>query len=453
MDKLLIRGGRALHGEVPVSGAKNAALPELCAALLTAEPVVLHNVPRLKDIATMLALIRNMGAAVDRIEDPDCSRPDAKGVVRIVADQLQHTEAPYDLVKTMRASVLALGPLLARFGEAKVSLPGGCAIGSRPVDQHIKGLTAMGADIVVEHGYMVARLPEGRSRLRGARITTDMVTVTGTENLLMAATLAEGETILENAAQEPEIADLAEMLIRMGAKIEGHGTACIRIQGVERLHGCEHQVVADRIEAGTFLCAVAATGGEAFLRHGRIDHLGAVVDKLRDAGVEVQAAEDGIHVKSPGASQLRAQSFHTTEYPGFPTDMQAQFMALNAVAQGRSTVAETIFENRFMHVSELARLGARIQTTDSRQAVIEGLSEAAAGGLDNCEDNTSRAQSAQRLSGATVMATDLRASASLVIAGLVASGETVVDRIYHLDRGYDCMEAKLRGLGADVERI
>ncbi|MDA8445509.1 UDP-N-acetylglucosamine 1-carboxyvinyltransferase [Paracidovorax valerianellae] len=425
MDKLLIRGGRALHGEVLVSGAKNAALPELCAALLAAEPVTLLNVPQLQDVATMLKLIRNMGVAAERSDD---------GTVRIDASALSTPEAPYELVKTMRASVLALGPLLARFGEATVSLPGGCAIGSRPVDQHIKGLTAMGAEILVEHGYMIAKLPAGRTRLTGARITTDMVTVTGTENFLMAATLAEGETVLENAAQEPEISDLAEMLIAMGARIEGHGTSRIRIQGVERLHGATHRVVADRIEAGTFLCAVAATGGEALLRHGRADHLDAVIEKLREAGVQIQAEADGIRVKSAGAAHLRAQGFRTTEYPGFPTDMQAQFMALNVVAQGTATVTETIFENRFMHVDELARLGARIQT-DGKVAVIEGLGSAAG-----------------RLSGATVMATDLRASASLVIAGLVADGETVVDRIYHLDRGYDCMEAKLRGLGADIER-
>jgi UDP-N-acetylglucosamine 1-carboxyvinyltransferase len=426
MDKLLVRGGRPLRGEVLVSGAKNAALPELCAALLTAEPVTLLNVPRLQDVATMLKLIRNMGVVAERSED---------GTVRIDASRLTTPEAPYELVKTMRASVLALGPLLARFGEATVSLPGGCAIGSRPVDQHIKGLQAMGAEIAVEHGYMLARLPAGRTRLKGARITTDMITVTGTENLLMAATLAEGETVLENAAQEPEVTDLAEMLIAMGAKIEGHGTSRIRIQGVERLHGCTHRVVADRIEAGTFLCAVAATGGEALLRHGRADHLDAVIDKLREAGARVEAVEDGIRIESPGAAQLKAQSFRTTEYPGFPTDMQAQFMALNIVAQGTATVTETIFENRFMHVNELLRLGAKIQT-DGKVAVIEGLGSASG-----------------RLSGATVMATDLRASASLVIAGLVAQGETVVDRIYHLDRGYDCMEAKLRGLGADIERI
>ena len=398
MDKLLIRGGRALHGEVTVSGAKNAALPELCAALLSSEPVTLRNVPRLQDVATMLKLIRNMGVGAEH---------DDSGTVRIHAGSLSNPEAPYELVKTMRASVLALGPLLARFGQARVSLPGGCAIDSRPVDQHIKGLQAMGAEIVVENGYMHACLPGHLKRLQGARITTDMVTVTGTENFLMAAVLAEGETVLENAAMEPEIGDLAEMLIKMGARIEGHGTSRIVIQGVGRLSGCEHQVVADRIEAGTFLCAVAATGGEALLRNGRADHLGAVIDKLK------------------------AQSFRTTEYPGFPTDMQAQFMALNLVAEGCSMVTETIFENRFMHVDEMLRLGAQI-TTDGRVATITG---------------------SQSLSGAAVMATDLRASASLVIAGLVAKGETLVDRIYHLDRGYDRMEDKLRGLGADIERV
>lgn len=420
MDKLLIRGGRPLHGEVRISGAKNAALPELCASLLTAQPVTLRNVPRLQDVATMLKLIRNMGVSAQVQDD---------GTVHIDAGPLNTPEAPYELVKTMRASVLALGPLLARFGEATVSLPGGCAIGSRPVDQHIKGLTAMGAEIVVEHGYMLAKLPKGRTRLKGARITTDMVTVTGTENFLMAAALAEGETILENAAQEPEIPDLAEMLIKMGAKIEGHGTSRIRIQGVDALHGCDHQVVADRIETGTFLCAVAATGGDVVLKHGRADHLDAVIEKLREAGATVTALEGGIRVQSQG--RLKAQSFRTTEYPGFPTDMQAQFMALNCISLGTATVTETIFENRFMHVNELVRLGAKIQI-DGKVAVIEGV---------------------EKLSGATVMATDLRASASLVIAGLVAEGETVVDRIYHLDRGYDQMETKLRGIGADIERV
>lgn len=420
MDKLLIRGGRTLRGEVLISGAKNAALPELCAALLADRPVTLHNVPRLNDVTTMLKLIRNMGVAAER---------DDNGTVRIDAGALHTAEAPYELVKTMRASVLALGPLLARFGKARVSLPGGCAIGSRPVDQHIKGLQSMGAEIVVEHGYMVASLAGGAKRLHGARITTDMVTVTGTENFLMAAALADGETVLENAAQEPEISDLAEMLIEMGAKIEGHGTSRIRIQGVERLNGCTHQVVADRIEAGTFLCAVAATGGDVVLRHGRADHLDAVIEKLREAGAQVAAVDGGIRVQSQG--RLKAQSFRTTEYPGFPTDMQAQFMALNVIAEGTSTVTETIFENRFMHVDEMLRLGAKIQT-DGKVAVIEGVAQ---------------------LSGATVMATDLRASASLVIAGLVAEGETLVDRIYHLDRGYDRMESKLRGLGADIERV
>ncbi|MFZ9467659.1 MAG: UDP-N-acetylglucosamine 1-carboxyvinyltransferase [Limnohabitans sp.] len=424
MDKLLIRGGRTLHGMVEVAGAKNAALPELCAALLTDQPVVFDNVPRLQDVSTMLKLLTNMGVRVERTEH---------GQVSLDASALERAEAPYELVKTMRASVLALGPLLARCGHARVSLPGGCAIGSRPVDQHIKGLQAMGADIVVEHGYMVARLPVGRSRLRGARIATDMVTVTGTENFLMAAALADGETVLENAAQEPEIPDLAELLISMGARIEGHGSSRIHIQGVERLNGARHRVVADRIEAGTFLCAVAATGGDVVLRHARADHLDAVIDKLRDAGVTVTVVPEGIRIHSPAPAfeHLRAQTFRTTEYPGFPTDMQAQFMVLNAVSQGTSKVTETIFENRFMHVNELVRLGAHIQI-DGKVAVIEGVPQ---------------------LSGAHVMATDLRASASLVIAGLVADGETVVDRIYHLDRGYDRMESKLRALGADIERI
>ena len=422
MDKLLIKGGNPLAGSVTISGAKNAALPELCAALLTADTVTLQNVPGLQDVATMLKLIRNMGVTAER----DVA---VRSTVTLNAGALTSPEAPYELVKTMRASVLALGPLLARFGEATVSLPGGCAIGSRPVDQHIKGMQAMGADIVVEHGYMIAKLPAGRTRLKGCRITTDMVTVTGTENFLMAATLAEGETILENAAQEPEIGDLAEMLIKMGAQIEGHGTRRIRIQGVERLHGCTHPVVADRIEAGTFLCAVAATGGDVVLQHGRADHLDAVIDKLRDAGAVITAGDGFIRVQSAG--RLKAQSFRTTEYPGFPTDMQAQFMALNAIAAGASAVTETIFENRFMHVNEMVRLGAKIHI-EGKVAVMEGV---------------------EKLSGATVMATDLRASASLVIAGLVAQGETLVDRIYHLDRGYDQMEAKLRGIGASIERV
>jgi UDP-N-acetylglucosamine 1-carboxyvinyltransferase len=425
MDQLLIRGGRALQGEVTISGAKNAALPELCAALLTEEPVVLSNVPRLQDVATALKLLRNMGAGVERSES-------APEVVTIDAGRVTSPEAPYELVKTMRAAILVLGPLLARFGEATVSLPGGCAIGSRPVDQHIKGLQAMGAQISVEHGYILAKAPSG---LKGARITTDMVTVTGTENLLMAATLAEGETVLENAAQEPEIPDLAEMLIAMGAQIEGHGTSRIRIQGVRRLHApvrdgvSGHRIVPDRIEAGTFLCAVAAAGGEALLKGARADHLEAVIEKLREAGVRIEAVDGGIRVASDG--RLQAVGFRTSEYPAFPTDMQAQFMAVNCIAQGTARVTETIFENRFMHVNELLRLGAKIEV-DGHTAIVTGVPQ---------------------LSGATVMATDLRASASLVIAGLVADGETRVDRIYHLDRGYDRMEAKLRALGADIERV
>ena len=418
MDKLLIRGGRQLQGKVTISGAKNAALPELCAALLTAEPVTLRNVPRLQDVSTALKLLRNMGVTIDRAE----ATPE---VITLNAGELRSREAPYELVKTMRASILVLGPLLARFGEARVSLPGGCAIGSRPVDQHIKGLQAMGAEIAVEHGYIVAKA----ARLKGTRITTDMVTVTGTENLLMAATLAEGETVLENAAQEPEIPDLAEMLIAMGAKIEGHGTSRIRIEGVERLHGVSHAVIPDRIETGTFLCAVAAAGGDVTLTHANARHLDTVIEKLREAGATIEAGDDWIRVASSG--RLRPVSFRTSEYPAFPTDMQAQFMTLNCIADGSSVVTETIFENRFMHVNELVRLGAKIDV-DGHTAVVHGVPQ---------------------LSGATVMATDLRASASLVIAGLVAEGDTVVDRIYHLDRGYDQMEAKLRGIGADIERV
>lgn len=420
MDKLLIRGGRPLKGEVQISGAKNAALPQLCAALLSAEAVTLHNVPQLQDVATMLKLLRHMGARADRIG----SRPDE---VVIDASRIALPEAPYELVKTMRATIMVLGPLLARFGRARVSLPGGCAIGSRPVDQHIKGLQLMGADITVEHGYILAQA----QRLKGARISTDMITVTGTENLLMAATLAEGETVLENAAQEPEVVDLAEMLIRMGARIEGHGGSRIRVEGVPRLHAPEggHRIIPDRIEAGTFLCAAAAAGGEVLLKSARADHLDVVIDKLREAGVGIESGADWIRVRAAG--RPKAVNIRTSEYPLFPTDMQAQFMVLNCIADGSAVVTETIFENRFMHVNELLRLGARIEV-DGHTAVVHGV---------------------ERLSGAAVMATDLRASASLVIAGLVADGDTVVDRIYHLDRGYDRMEAKLRKLGADIERV
>jgi UDP-N-acetylglucosamine 1-carboxyvinyltransferase len=418
MDKLLIRGGRRLEGEVTISGAKNAALPELCAAILTAAPVTLSNVPRLQDVNTACKLLRSMGVKAERSD----SQPDT---VALDASGLSSPEAPYELVKTMRASILVLGPLLARFGEATVSLPGGCAIGSRPVDQHIKGLQAMGAEITVEHGYIIAKT----KRLKGARITTDMVTVTGTENFLMAATLAEGETVLENAAQEPEIPDLAEMLIKMGARIEGHGSSRIRIQGVARLNGVAHRIVPDRIETGTFLCAVAAAGGDVVLKRAHAGHLDAVIDKLREAGISIEAGDDWIRVRNH--RRPNAVSFRTAEYPAFPTDMQAQFMALNCIAIGASKVTETIFENRFMHVNELLRLGAKIEV-DGHLAMVQGV---------------------EKLSGATVMATDLRASASLVIAGLVADGETVVDRIYHLDRGYDQMETKLRGIGADIERV
>ncbi len=430
MDKLLIRGGRRLQGEVTISGAKNAALPDLCAALLSAEPVTLANVPQLQDVSTTLKLLANMGVVAER-------QADDAGQVTLDAGQVNNPEAPYELVKTMRASILVLGPLLARFGRARVSLPGGCAIGSRPVDQHIKGLQAMGAQITVEHGYIEARTPVDANgqptRLKGARITTDMVTVTGTENFLMAAALAEGETILENAAQEPEITDLANMLIAMGAQIEGHGTHRIRIQGVDKLHGLKgaqaHQIIPDRIETGTFLCAVGAAGGDVTLRKANAEHLESVIEKLREAGVGIEVGADWIRVSAD--ARPKAVGFRTREYPAFPTDMQAQFMALNCVAEGTAVIHETIFENRFMHVNELVRLGAKIEV-DGHSAVVTGVPQ---------------------LSGATVMATDLRASASLVIAGLVAEGETLVDRIYHLDRGYDRMEAKLRGIGADIERV
>ena len=423
MDKLIIRGGRRLQGTVVIAGAKNAALPELCAALLVDGVTTLHNVPQLQDVATMLKLLRSMGVVAER----SASQPDA---VTLDASRITSPEAPYDLVKTMRASILALGPLLARFGQARVSLPGGCAIGSRPVDQHIKGLQAMGAEITMAHGYILAKA----ARLKGARITTDMVTVTGTENLLMAATLADGETVLENAAQEPEIPDLAELLIAMGARIEGHGSSRIRIQGVPQLHApaAPHRIVPDRIEAGTYLCAVTATGGDVMLQGANARHLDAVIDKLREAGANitdgVQHGVSWIRVRSDG--RPRAVGFRTSEYPAFPTDMQAQFMAVNSVADGTARISETIFENRFMHVNELVRLGARIEV-DGHTAMVTGV---------------------PTLSGATVMATDLRASASLVIAGLVAQGETQIDRIYHLDRGYDRMDAKLRAIGADIER-
>ncbi|MDB5797565.1 MAG: murA [Paucimonas sp.] len=415
MDKLLITGGNRLAGDITVAGAKNAALPILCAGLLTAGDIDLHNLPQLQDVRTMLKLLRQMGLRVEI----NGERAQLNGAM------IDKPEAPYEMVKTMRASILVLGPLLARFGEARVSLPGGCAIGSRPVDQHIRGLQAMGAEISIEAGYIHARA----KRLKGARIVTDMVTVTGTENLLMAATLADGVTVLENAAREPEVTDLANLLVKMGAKIEGIGTDRLKIEGVASLHGAEHQVIADRIETGTFLCAVAATGGDVTLRNTRADLLDSAMDKLREAGAVLSSGADWIRVQMD--SRPRAVSFRTTEYPGFPTDMQAQFMAVNVVAEGSSNATETIFENRFMHVQEMNRLGANI--------VIEG--------------NTAIVQGVDKLVGAPVMATDLRASASLVIAGLAAQGQTLVDRIYHLDRGYDRMELKLRAVGAQIERV
>ncbi|MEY2823859.1 MAG: UDP-N-acetylglucosamine 1-carboxyvinyltransferase [Pseudomonadota bacterium] len=415
MDKLLIRGGHRLAGEIEIAGAKNAALPILCAGLLTADTLALSNVPKLQDVATMQKLLRQMGLAIE----------DKGAVLELCGRDVAKLEAPYEMVKTMRASILVLGPLLARFGEAKVSLPGGCAIGSRPVDQHIKGLQAMGAEIRIEAGYIHARA----KRLKGARIVTDMITVTGTENLMMAASLADGVTVLENAAREPEVSDLANLLVAMGAHIEGIGSDRLVITGVPSLHAAAHAVIADRIETGTFLCAVAATGGDVVLKRTRADLLDAVIDKLRDAGAVLTSGDDWIRVQMSG--RPKPVSFRTTEYPGFPTDMQAQLMALNCIAEGSSRVTETIFENRFMHVQELNRLGASIEI-DSHTAVIHGV---------------------RKLVGAPVMATDLRASASLVIAGLAAEGETLVDRIYHLDRGYDRMEAKLSAVGADIQRI
>ena len=415
MDKLLIRGGRRLSGEVTISGAKNAALPILCAGLLTADDLRLSNVPHLQDVVTITKLMKQMGLRVQENGDE----------VVLNGNDITRPEAPYELVKTMRASILVLGPLLARFGQAKVSLPGGCAIGSRPVDQHIKGLQAMGAEIHIEGGYIHAKA----KRLKGARIVTDMITVTGTENLLMAAVLADGETVLENAAREPEVGDLAHLLVKMGAKIEGIGTDRLVIQGVEKLHGASHEVIADRIETGTFLCAVAAAGGDVTLRRTRAGLLDAALDKLRDAGAILTSGEDWIRIQM--ARRPKAISFRTTEYPGFPTDMQAQFMAMNCIAEGTSHVTETIFENRFMHVQELNRLGAAIDV-EGNTAIVTGV---------------------DKFIGAPVMATDLRASASLVIAGLAAQGETVVERIYHLDRGYDRMEAKLSAIGADIQRI
>jgi len=434
VDKLLIAGGIPLAGEVAISGAKNAALPLLCAALLTREPLTLTNVPDLQDIATMLKLLAQMGVKVSREKagqqvgaggTATAGSAANMGSVTLTADALDNPVAPYELVKTMRASVLVLGPLVARCGEARVSLPGGCAIGARPVDQHIKGLTAMGAEIAIEQGYVHARSPQ----LQGARLFTDMVTVTGTENLMMAACLAKGETVIENAAREPEVVDLANCLVAMGARISGAGTDVIRIQGVEKLSGTTHRIMPDRIETGTYLCAAAATGGNVRLTNTSASYLDAVIDKLMDAGCDITLERDAIRLKAP--PRLNAVSIRTAPYPAFPTDMQAQFMAINTVAQGTAVIRETIFENRFMHAVELIRLGADIKI-DGNTAFVTGLT---------------------KLDGATVMATDLRASASLAIAGLAAQGETLIERIYHLDRGYEDMAAKLTALGASVQRV
>lgn len=415
VQKLVITGGKPLRGEIRASGAKNAALPLLAASLLTEEPMVFHNLPDLADVKTMLRLLEDLGCKVTRLDH----------AVTIEASNITSTEASYDLVKTMRASILVLCPLVARFGKAKVSLPGGCSIGARPVDQHIKGLKALGTEVTIDHGYVSA----SADKLKGTLIVTDMVTVTGTENLMMAAVLAEGTTVLENAAREPEVVDLADCLNAMGAKIQGAGTDRIIIEGVEKLHGTTHTVMSDRIEVGSFLVAAVATGGKVRVMHCNPRDLAAVIDKLRESGAEVTFGDDWI--EAGAGKTLKAVDIRTAPYPAFPTDMQAQFMALDTIAEGAARVDETIFENRFMHVPELQRLGADI-TIDGHTATVRGVS---------------------RLSGAPLMATDLRASAALVIAALAADGESTVDRIYHLDRGYEKMEEKLRALGADIKRV
>ncbi|MBV1787288.1 UDP-N-acetylglucosamine 1-carboxyvinyltransferase [Marinobacterium sp. D7] len=418
MDKLLIEGGVTLRGEVRISGAKNSALPILASTLLASEPVTICNLPHLHDITTMLELIRRMGVEL---------MVDEKLSVEIDPRTIHDFCAPYDLVKTMRASILVLGPMLAHFGSADISLPGGCAIGSRPVDLHIRGLEAMGADIKVENGYIRARM---NGRLKGARVFFDTVTVTGTENILMAATLAEGETIIENAAREPEVVDLAECLIAMGADIKGAGTDTITVRGVEKLHGCRFSVMADRIETGTYLVAAAVTGGSVKCLNTRPDTFDAVLQKLEEAGATIETGDTWVSLDM-GGRRPKAISLTTAPYPAFPTDMQAQFAALNTVASGVGRIKETIFENRFMHMQEMIRMGADI-TIDGNTAIIEGV---------------------EKLQGAPVMATDLRASASLVIAALVAEGETLIDRIYHIDRGYECIEEKLQLLGARIRRV
>jgi UDP-N-acetylglucosamine 1-carboxyvinyltransferase len=416
MDKFVIEGGMPLEGEVEISGAKNSALPVLAASLLTAEPVMLRRIPRVRDIATMQRLLRHTGAAIEDVE----------GGIRLHTPDVKAPEAPYDLVKTMRASSLVLGPLVARTGRARVSLPGGCAIGARPIDLHLAGLEHLGAEIHQDHGYVEARAPKG---LRGAFVTFDRITVTGTEDLMMAAVLAEGETILNNAAREPEVVDLADLLVKMGAKIEGAGTSRIRIQGVAKLKGADHAIIPDRIEAGTFLLAGAITEGEVTVTECEPGHLSALIAKMRQAGAEVVEGPGRVTASRP--RKLRATDMTTEEHPGFATDLQAQYMALMTQAEGISIIKENIFENRFMHVLELARMGAKIRT-DGRQAIVAG---------------------ATPLGGAQVIASDLRASASLVLAALAARGETTIDRVYHIDRGYENIEAKLAGLGASIRRV
>jgi UDP-N-acetylglucosamine 1-carboxyvinyltransferase len=426
MDKFLIKGGKALRGTVAISGAKNSALPAMAAALLTAEKVTLHNIPKVRDLITMSKLLAFMDAKVSVAELPSSD-------YEIEAPSLNHAEAPYELVKTMRASVLTLGPLMARVGMARVSLPGGCAIGARPVDLHLKALEQMGAEIGTSHGYIEAQAPingQKRGRLKGAHIVFEKITVTGTENILMAAALADGETVLENAAREPEVTDLVELLRKMGAQISGDGTSTLRIRGVERLHGTEHTVIPDRIEAGTFLVAGAITRGDLTISNCAPEHLGAVIAKLEQAGVPIEIVNKTT-VRVRGAKKLAGADVTTEEYPEFATDMQAQYMALATQAEGTSVITETIFENRYLHASEMIRMGANI-SVDGRRAVVRGPTA---------------------LSGTTVQASDLRASAGLVLAGLVASGETMIDRVYHIDRGYEGIVEKLRGVGADIERV
>ena len=422
MDRFLIKGGKALRGTVAISGAKNSALPAMAAALLTEEQVTLHNIPKVRDLITMSKLLAFMGARVSVTEMPASD-------YALAAPALNHAEAPYELVKTMRASILTLGPLMARTGVARVSLPGGCAIGARPVDLHLAALEKMGAEIATEHGYIQARAPKG-GQLKGAHIVFEKITVTGTENILMAAALADGETVLENAAREPEVTDLAVMLRKMGAQIEGDGTSTLKIRGVEKLHGTEHTVIPDRIEAGTFLVAGAITGGDLTITHCAPEHLGAVIAKLQQAGVRIDEV-DKTTIRVRSAKKLVAADVTTEEYPGFATDMQAQYMALATQAEGTSVITETIFENRYLHASEMVRMGANI-SVDGRKAVVRGPA---------------------RLSGTTVQASDLRASAGLVLAGLVASSETIIDRVYHIDRGYEGIVEKLRSVGADMERL